>query len=709
MNLSPLPLQKFFDNAGVPLNGGKLFTYVVGTTTKIATYTDVTGLSLNTNPVILNFRGEANVWLDPTLVYKFVLSPASDTDPPTNPIWTVDNITAAFGILNLTQQFLGQIIYPRTDGEINAQPAAVIPSFYIYPAQTVARYVTNVTPGATDMASGIQQAIDSAFDRSAEVLLTAENGLSKPLLLRTTTTDSLSLTGNGRVSTILNPLSNDIKQSPQNINCLIFNQKNAGNLHLKHLRCGPDATAYTGIFLYCTENGGGDTSGQALLSATIEDCWFSFSSNNTGYFRGGFSNLVATRNVFEGTKHSCFRLEGAGNGDQLYIGNRQNNAFDCFIYGLDDTQVKALIQVVGHAAYQHQRGRLIEGKVFQSCIFLDIILEPDIANFGDTGVLKLTDSLDIIADDILMKSRTGVPRGAVCLEFINGATGNYSNVRTDALTGVNLSGTGALDLTFDDCDFTGCDNAFMLAGTLSGKIILRNCRLNNSQAYGFIVSSGTHSWDLTMIDCEIMNAGLRGTGTDRNIDISTSGKVRLIRCKFGQDNGSAAATFYLRATGSGTVEIIDPIIVGTPPGAGLFYTGAQVPTLDGVDSTMPGVPAFTPAVGGSATYTTQQGRWSLKNKTLTFHGRLTINAIGTGSATVVSGLPFTSHASINGYGSAVFFAGIASNVTSLGFTVAPAGTSMTVRTLVAAAVATGTSAVFQNAADVIFGGSYPVP
>lgn len=93
MNLSPLPIQKFFSNSGFPLAGGKLFTYVAGTTTKIATYVDSSGGTPNANPIILNFRGECRIWLDPKLTYKFVLSGAFDSDPPTNPIWTVDNIT----------------------------------------------------------------------------------------------------------------------------------------------------------------------------------------------------------------------------------------------------------------------------------------------------------------------------------------------------------------------------------------------------------------------------------------------------------------------------------------------------------------------------------------------------------------------------------------------------------------------------------------
>ena len=95
MNLSPLPIQKFFGNDGQPLVGGQLFTYVAGTSTKQATYTDSSGGTPNTNPIVLDYRGEARVWIDPTLSYKFVLAPATDTDPPTHAIWTVDNITAA--------------------------------------------------------------------------------------------------------------------------------------------------------------------------------------------------------------------------------------------------------------------------------------------------------------------------------------------------------------------------------------------------------------------------------------------------------------------------------------------------------------------------------------------------------------------------------------------------------------------------------------
>lgn len=146
MNLSPLPVLRFYSNIGLPLVGGKLFTYAAGTTTKIATYTNSSGGTPNTNPIILNFRGEANVWLDPSLTYKFVLSPANDTDPPTNPIWSVDNIAGPLTASDLTQQFLGQIIYPRTAAE---SAVSVTPVSYIYPPGDLRRYGASVNGDIT--------------------------------------------------------------------------------------------------------------------------------------------------------------------------------------------------------------------------------------------------------------------------------------------------------------------------------------------------------------------------------------------------------------------------------------------------------------------------------------------------------------------------------------------------------------------------------
>jgi len=86
--LTPPPKMQFFDINGDPLVGGKVYTYEAGTTTPLTTYTDNTGASANPNPVILNARGEASIWLGAG-IYKFRLTDANDVE-----LWTVDYIAA---------------------------------------------------------------------------------------------------------------------------------------------------------------------------------------------------------------------------------------------------------------------------------------------------------------------------------------------------------------------------------------------------------------------------------------------------------------------------------------------------------------------------------------------------------------------------------------------------------------------------------------
>ena len=92
--LAPEPKAQFFAADGSPLVGGKVYTYAAGTTTPLSTFTDATASTPNTNPVILNARGECNLWFAPATSYKVVLKDANDTL-----IWTVDNI-ATYGTIS---------------------------------------------------------------------------------------------------------------------------------------------------------------------------------------------------------------------------------------------------------------------------------------------------------------------------------------------------------------------------------------------------------------------------------------------------------------------------------------------------------------------------------------------------------------------------------------------------------------------------------
>jgi len=81
-----------FNQDGVPLAGGQVFTYLAGTTSPAITYTSASGATANENPIILDANGQCTIWFTGGVSYKLVLSPATDTNPPTNPFWTADDL-----------------------------------------------------------------------------------------------------------------------------------------------------------------------------------------------------------------------------------------------------------------------------------------------------------------------------------------------------------------------------------------------------------------------------------------------------------------------------------------------------------------------------------------------------------------------------------------------------------------------------------------
>lgn len=88
----PTPEIQYLDMNGAPLAGSKLCTYAAGTSTPLATYTDSTAGTPNTNPIILDSAGRASVWVAAKL-YKFVLRTGGDGTCSTGSIvWTQDNV-----------------------------------------------------------------------------------------------------------------------------------------------------------------------------------------------------------------------------------------------------------------------------------------------------------------------------------------------------------------------------------------------------------------------------------------------------------------------------------------------------------------------------------------------------------------------------------------------------------------------------------------
>ena len=84
--LLPNGKQAFSGVLGLPLVGGRVYTYAAGTNTPKTTWVDANETVPNTNPVILDARGEASIFWNGA--YKVLLC-----DALYNIIWTQDNVT----------------------------------------------------------------------------------------------------------------------------------------------------------------------------------------------------------------------------------------------------------------------------------------------------------------------------------------------------------------------------------------------------------------------------------------------------------------------------------------------------------------------------------------------------------------------------------------------------------------------------------------
>ena len=93
--LMPEGKQSFTNSAGAPLVGGKVYTYDAGTSTPRATYQDAAGTVPNTNPIVLDARGEATIFWSGN--YKVILKDAADAT-----VWTVDGASTDTGVAALT-------------------------------------------------------------------------------------------------------------------------------------------------------------------------------------------------------------------------------------------------------------------------------------------------------------------------------------------------------------------------------------------------------------------------------------------------------------------------------------------------------------------------------------------------------------------------------------------------------------------------------
>ena len=124
VNLSPIGNGvSFLGVTGLPLSGGKLYSYQAGSSTPLATYTTVSGLIANANPIILRTDGRApnEIWLTFGYNYKFILQ-----DSAGGTIATYDDIYGILGTIPAVASVLPTGMILLWSGSIGSIPAGFL-------------------------------------------------------------------------------------------------------------------------------------------------------------------------------------------------------------------------------------------------------------------------------------------------------------------------------------------------------------------------------------------------------------------------------------------------------------------------------------------------------------------------------------------------------------------------------------------------------
>ena len=125
--VTPIPFVKarFFDRCGKPLAGGKVYTYEANTTTSKVTYKDPYGLTPNTNPIILDAAGEADIYLEGT--YRIRITDRNDVlvnDVAKIGSWFSDNLQDTLDNISGAMDDALKPVLQSLDDAINTAAAA---------------------------------------------------------------------------------------------------------------------------------------------------------------------------------------------------------------------------------------------------------------------------------------------------------------------------------------------------------------------------------------------------------------------------------------------------------------------------------------------------------------------------------------------------------------------------------------------------------
>ena len=320
VNLSPVGgvAAQFFTNTGAVLTGGKLYTYLAGTTTPATTYTTSAGDVARTNPIILDSAGRVSgsgeIWLTSSINYKFLLKDSNDVL-----IATYDNISSQVS----TDSSLVTYDPPFTNSVATTVEAKL--SQYISVTDFGA-----VGNGVADDTAAIQAAINSLTNGGSILfpegtyLISAALNLSNKVniaLIGSSPVNTLQASGSqirwasgvgtGPVVNLTGAFSIEIG----NLGFYVTNNAFNGNI----IEIAPGALDASGIHIHdCSFVG--DTSASQIaksislsgvLDSVFERCMFRYGFQGIGC-SGVSNNAITIRNCwFDEATTACIGMNGA--------------------------------------------------------------------------------------------------------------------------------------------------------------------------------------------------------------------------------------------------------------------------------------------------------------------------------------------------------------------------------------------------------------
>jgi hypothetical protein len=304
-------------------------------------------------------------------------------------------------------------------------------------------------------------------------------------------------------------------------------------------------------------------------------------------------------------------------------------------------------------------------------------------------------------------------------------------VNDGGLYSVLIDGDG--DYSFhSQCHYEGATTgAIYINGTNRGgnKVIGNFIFPYGKNAHGIFISSNATHTKNQIVGNVLLGTGADGTGAGVGIYVAgTNGDHNVIVANdiadyeyglsiTGDSNAVSANTIDVQRDGilvdgdNNTFSDLKITAAGTNAinvfsGTGNVAVACKsTKAFTGITTIDDKIGTWTPSVGGDATYTAQSGTYTKLGRQVTIRGSMTINVLGTGSTSVITGLPYAAVTGRTYAGAVSYFASLAANVVFIAAEVSD-GTVGFSTMAAAGATATGGAACIGNATRLDFTVTY---